>query len=88
MPCGSDWVSNALVGAWGKNPASTPTADWHEGAGGLILLAAAHETGLIATLGAGLPQQSQAAPLRLVKSKPVTRRQRLQTSPQCISHAA
>ena len=66
--------------ARGKNqpngPPSEPT--WHEGAGSLLLLAAAQETGVIAALEQALPTGEQVAS-RLAHTTPVTRRQSLLT---------
>lgn len=44
-------------GTWGENRGGAPAAEpaWQEGAGGLLLLAAAHETGLLTALEAALP---------------------------------
>ena len=44
------WKGNPL--GWEKNheQSSAPEQDWHHGAGGLLLVAAAHETGLLAQL--------------------------------------
>ena len=59
-----------------NGPPSEPT--WHEGAGSLLLLAAAQETGVIAALEQALPTGEQVAP-RLAHTTPVTRRQSLLT---------
>jgi hypothetical protein len=45
---------------------------WQDGAGSLLLLAAAHETGLLATLTRALPLRSATAPARLARLLPAT----------------
>src|SRR5438128_11505413 len=45
---------------------------WQDGAGSLLLLAAAHETGLLATLTQALPLRSATAPPRLSRMLPAT----------------
>jgi len=45
---------------------------WQDGAGSLLLLAAAHETGLLATLSQALPVRSATAPARLARMLPAT----------------
>ena len=64
----------------GKNQPEEPQVEptWQEGAGSLLLLAAAHETGLIAALEQALPTGEQVAP-RLAHTTPTTRRQSLLT---------
>jgi hypothetical protein len=60
---------------------SVGTAEWQEGAGRLLLLAAAHQTGLLTELQTALqPSLLAAAPtLRLAHSQPVTLRCQLLT---------
>ena len=53
-------------------------ATWQEGAESLLLLAAAHETGLLAALEGALPTGVIASP-RLAQTRPKTRRQSLLT---------
>ncbi len=63
----------------GKNqpsPSSKPT--WQEGAGSLLLLAAAHETGLILGLSQALPPDDHT-PRRLAHARLTTRQQSLLT---------
>ena len=57
---------------------SPSESTWQEGAGSLLLLAAAHETGLITALEQALPTGEQVAP-RLAHTTPATRRQSLLT---------
>lgn len=45
---------------------------WQDGAGSLLLLAAAHETGLLASLTQALPVRSATAPARLAGMLPAT----------------
>lgn len=52
---------------------------WQEGAGSLLLLAAAHETGLIETLDAALPLASSTCPARLARSTHASRERLLLT---------
>jgi len=52
---------------------------WQEGAGGLLLLVAAHETGLIETLDAALPLASPTCPPRLAHSTHASRERLLLT---------
>ena len=47
-------------------------ATWQDGAGSLLLLAAAHETGLLATLTQALPLRSATAPARLARMLPAS----------------
>lgn len=62
-----------------KNPSSAPPEPtWQEGAGSLLLLAAAHETGVIAALERALPVDGPA-PSRLARSTLTTRHQSLLT---------
>jgi hypothetical protein len=56
-----------------------PPTDWQEGALGLVLLAAAQETGLVAALEAALPPPAAPVPRRLARATPTTRRQCLLT---------
>jgi hypothetical protein len=73
-------VSDARGRARGKNQpnGSPPEPTWHKGAGSLLLLAAAHETGVITALEQALPTGEQVAP-RLEHATPATRRQSLLT---------
>jgi hypothetical protein len=52
---------------------------WQEGAGSLLLLAAAHETGLLETLEAALPLASPTCPPRLAHSTRASRERLLLT---------
>ena len=49
-----EWRGSPL--GWKKNheQSSAPEQDWHHGAGGLLLVAAAHETGLLAQLATAI----------------------------------
>jgi hypothetical protein len=47
-------------------------AAWQDGAGSLLLLAAAHQTGLLARLTQALPLRSATAPARLARMLPAT----------------
>ncbi len=59
----------------GENqPGHSSEPTWQEGAGSLLLLAAAHETGLISALSQALPTDARA-PRRLAHAKFITRRQ-------------
>jgi hypothetical protein len=59
----------------GENqPSHSSEPTWPEGAGSLLLLAAAHETGLISALSQALPTDARA-PRRLAHAKLITRRQ-------------
>src|SRR6266436_1394597 len=59
----------------GENqPSHSSEPTWQEGAGSLLLLAAAHETGLISALSQALPTDARA-PRRLAHAKFITRRQ-------------
>ncbi len=73
-------MSDARCRARGENQPEELQAEapWQEGAGSLLLLAAAHETGLITTLEQALPTGKQVAP-RLAHTTPATRRQSLLT---------
>jgi len=63
----------------GKNqPSHSSEPSWHEGAGSLLLLAAAHETGLIAVFSQALSLDGHA-PRRLAHATLPTRRQSLLT---------
>jgi transposase len=59
--------------------ASSPEPGWQESAGSLLLLAAAHETGLLETLDAALPLASAACPARLAHSTRASRERLLLT---------
>jgi hypothetical protein len=52
---------------------------WQEGAGSLLLLAAAHETGLIETFEAALPHANSTCPARLAHSTRASRERLLLT---------
>jgi len=71
--------------AWGKSrpslppPTASPEPTWQEGAGSLLLLAAAQETGLIETLDAVLPLASPTCPPRLAHSTRASRERLLLT---------
>jgi transposase len=64
----------------GKNqpPDSDKEPRWQEGAGSLLLLAAAQETGLLSALEEAIPTSEQV-PLRLAHATPKTRRQGILT---------
>ena len=63
----------------GENqPSRSSEPTWHEGAGSLLLLAAAHETGLISALSQALPLDGHA-PRRLAHATLTTCRQSLLT---------
>src|SRR5690348_11289309 len=64
--------------AWGKNQPPDKESRWQEGAGSLLLLAAAQETGLLSALEEALPTGGQV-PLRLTHATTKTRRQGLLT---------
>jgi len=53
--------------------------DFQEGAGGLLLLAAAQETGLLPSLETALPAYSLEVPSRLARTTPPSRRMLLLT---------
>jgi transposase len=59
--------------------ASAPELVWQEGAGTLLLLAAANETGLIETLDAVMPLASTTCPVRLAHSTRASRERLLLT---------
>jgi hypothetical protein len=68
------WPGNPL--GWGKNhgQSSAPEQSWQDGAGGLLLVAAAHETGLLVQLETAIaPCLTQTAHQRL---SPLCRSQR------------
>ncbi len=75
----AQWNLRRPTGGAEKNRPSTPSEPtWQEGAGSLLLLAAAQETGVIAALEQALPGAAPT-PLRLARSTPTTRRQSLLT---------
>jgi hypothetical protein len=84
-------MASAVAG--GKKQAAAPTEVsspepvWQEEAGSLLLLAAAHETGLIETLDAALPLTSATCPTRLAHSTH-TSRERLGSSERMPKSAA
>ena len=80
MPCGPALESADAACARGNTVRTIPPpTDWQEGTLGLVLLAAAQETGLLPALEAALPSEAVPAPPRLVKSRSTTRRQGLLT---------
>ena len=65
--------------AGGKNqPRSCSEPSWQEGAGSLLLLAAARQTGLLSALEGALPTGEQV-PVRLAHARPATRRRSILT---------
>jgi hypothetical protein len=75
VPC---WVS--LAPRWAREKKQAPSqpaeSTWQDGAGSLLLLAAAHETGLLDVLESALPV-SQAAPASRLAHNTSTSRRRL-----------
>ena len=71
-------VSRHPQGAGENQPRMAPQPDFQDGAGNLLLLAAVHETGLLAALEGALPAGA-AVPARLAKTRPTTQRQCLLT---------
>jgi transposase len=66
---------------WAAAPteATSPEPTWQGGAGGLLLLAAANETGLLERLDAALPLDSPTCPARLAHSTRASRERLLLT---------
>jgi hypothetical protein len=63
------WKGQPLGWEQNQNPSSAPEQGWQDGAGGLLLVAAVHETGLLAHLGTAIaPCLTQTSPPQLSPS--------------------
>lgn len=79
LPTASAAVDGGKKQAAVPTEASSPEPTWQEGAGNLLLLAAAHETGLLEQLEEAMPLASSTCPARLAHSTHASRERLLLT---------